>query len=47
LLERIRAGRSAGPAAAATQMLVPALVTRESSRALARAAVPIVSGETV
>ncbi|WP_394681161.1 LacI family DNA-binding transcriptional regulator [uncultured Comamonas sp.] len=47
LLERIQAGRSAGPAAAATQMLVPALVTRESSRALARAAVPIVSGETV
>ncbi|WP_312807689.1 LacI family DNA-binding transcriptional regulator [Comamonas sp.] len=47
LLERIQAGRSSGPAAAATQMLVPALVTRESSRALARAAVPIVSGETV
>ena len=47
LLERIQAGRSAEPAAASTQMLVPALVTRESSRALARAAVPIVSGETV
>ena len=47
LLERIQAGRSTEPVEAATQLLVPALVTRESSRAVARAAVPIVSGETL
>lgn len=47
LLERIQAGRGAEPVAAATQLLVPALVTRESSRSLARAAVPIAIGETL
>ena len=47
LLERIQLGRSTESVEAATQLLVPALVTRESSRAVARAAVPIVSGETL